>query len=54
MGKLTKLLLDKLLKQTEVAFDTETNSLDALSANLVGISFSFEAGKVIMFLFQRF
>lgn len=40
-----KLLLDKLLKQTEVAFDTETNSLDALSANLVGISFSFEAGK---------
>lgn len=40
-----KLLLDKLLKQTEVAFDTETNSLDALSADLVGISFSFEAGK---------
>lgn len=39
------LLLEKLLKQKEVAFDTETNSLDALSAELVGISFSYETGK---------
>lgn len=43
MGR--RLLIEKLLKQKEVAFDTETNSLDALSADLVGISFSFEAGK---------
>lgn len=40
-----KLLLEKLLEQKEVCFDTETTSLDALSAHLVGISFSFEAGK---------
>ncbi|MET3732770.1 DNA polymerase I [Moheibacter stercoris] len=43
MGR--KLLLDKLLKQNEVCFDTETTGLDALTAELVGISFSFEAGK---------
>lgn len=43
MGR--KLLLDKLLKQSEVCFDTETTGLDALSAELVGISFSFEVGK---------
>lgn len=43
MGR--KLLLDKLLKQPEVCFDTETTGLDALSAELVGISFSYEAGK---------
>lgn len=43
MGR--KLLLDKLLKQKEVCFDTETTGLDPLSAELVGISFSFEAGK---------
>lgn len=40
-----KLLLDKLLKQSEVCFDTETTGLDALAAELVGISFCFEAGK---------
>src|SRR5690606_12462197 len=43
MGR--KLLLDKLLQQKEVCFDTETTGLDALTAELVGISFSFEAGK---------
>lgn len=43
MGR--KLLLDKLLKQSEVCFDTETTGLDPLSAELVGISFSFEARK---------
>lgn len=43
MGR--KLLLDKLLKQPEVCFDTETTGLDALSAELVGISFSYEEGK---------
>lgn len=43
MGR--KLLLDKLLKQPEVCFDTETTGLNALTAELVGISFSFEPGK---------
>ncbi|MBA5629307.1 DNA polymerase I [Moheibacter lacus] len=43
MGR--KLLIDKLLQQKEVCFDTETTGLDALTAELVGISFSFEAGK---------
>lgn len=40
-----KLLLEKLLQQKEVCFDTETTSLDELSAQLAGISFSFESGK---------
>ena len=41
----TKLLLQNLLGQTSVCFDTETTGLDALNAELVGISFSFEKGK---------
>ena len=40
-----KLLLDKLLQQPEVCFDTEATGLDPLTAELVGIAFSFEAGK---------
>jgi DNA polymerase-1 len=39
------LLLQNLQKQTEVCFDTETTGLDALHAELVGISFSYEKGK---------
>lgn len=35
-------LLQLLLKQKEVCFDTETTGLDTLHADLVGISFSFE------------
>ena len=38
------LLLEKLLQQTTVCFDTETTSLNALQAELVGIAFSWEAG----------
>ncbi|WP_312150865.1 DNA polymerase I, partial [Empedobacter sp.] len=38
-------LLRNILKQKEVTFDTETTSLDALEAELVGISFSWEKGK---------
>ena len=34
-----------LLEKEEVCFDTETTSLDIRSAELIGISFSFEAGK---------
>jgi DNA polymerase-1 len=40
-----KLLLQNLQKQTSVCFDTETTGLDALHAELVGISFSYEKAK---------
>lgn len=40
-----KLLIQSLLQHKSVAFDTETTSLDALNADLVGIAFSFEATK---------
>jgi len=40
-----KLLLQNLLKQTSVSFDTETTGIDPLIAELVGFSFSWEAGK---------
>jgi DNA polymerase-1 len=40
-----KLLLQNLQNQTSVCFDTETTGLDALHAELVGISFSYEKGK---------
>jgi len=40
-----KLLLQNLIKQTSVCFDTETTGIDALNAELVGMSFSYEKGK---------
>ncbi len=40
-----KLLLDLLLKQNSVCFDTETTSIKSLEAELVGIAFSWEKGK---------
>ena len=40
-----KLFTQKLLQQPQVCFDTETNSLDPLEANLVGLAFSWEAHK---------
>jgi DNA polymerase I len=40
-----KLLLQNLMKQTSVCFDTETTGIDALNAELVGMSFSYEKGK---------
>jgi DNA polymerase-1 len=40
-----KLLLQNLLNQSSVCFDTETTGLDALHAELVGVSFSYEKGK---------
>jgi DNA polymerase-1 len=40
-----KLLLQNIMNQTSVCFDTETTGLDALNAELVGMSFSFEKGK---------
>lgn len=38
-----KELLDLIMSQPSVCFDTETDSLDALHANVIGISFSFKA-----------
>jgi len=40
-----QLLVKDLLLQKKVCFDTETTSLDALQAELVGIAFSWEKGK---------
>ena len=40
-----ELLLGKLMKQKSVCFDTETTSLNTLEARLVGIAFSYAAGK---------
>jgi DNA polymerase-1 len=40
-----KLLLQNLQNQKSVCFDTETTGLEALHAELVGISFSYEKGK---------
>ena len=40
-----KLLLQKLMQQTSVCFDTETTGLKALEVELIGISFSWEKGK---------
>ena len=38
-----KELMEILMKQDQVCFDTETTSIDALHADLVGISFSYKA-----------
>ena len=40
-----KLFLKKLFSQSSVCFDTETTSLNALKAELVGIAFSWENNK---------
>ncbi len=40
-----KLLLDKLMLQQSVCFDTETTGLKALEVELIGIAFSWEEGK---------
>jgi DNA polymerase-1 len=40
-----KILLQKLLQQTSVCFDTETTGLKALEVELIGIAFSYEIGK---------
>ena len=38
-------LINKLSGQTEISIDTETTSIDANDADLVGLSFSFKAGE---------
>ncbi len=40
-----KLFMQNLMKQTAVCFDTETTGLNPLTAELVGIAFSWEATK---------
>ena len=40
-----RILLQKMLKQPSVCFDTETTGLKALEVELVGIAFSWEKGK---------
>ncbi len=44
-GISTKLFVQNLLKQTSVCFDTETTSINPITAELVGIAFSWEVGK---------
>jgi len=44
-GMAMKLFLQNLMKQTSVCFDTETTGLNPLTAELVGIAFSWEATK---------
>ena len=41
----TKLFLQNLLNQTSVCFDTETTGIDALNAELVGMSFAWQKGE---------
>ncbi|MGV9003060.1 DNA polymerase I [Flavobacterium sp.] len=48
-----KLLLQNLMNQTSVCFDTETTGLDAMNAELVGISFSYEKGKAFYIPFPE-
>ncbi len=44
-GMATKLFIKNLMNQTSICFDTETTGLNPLTAQLVGISFSWEVGK---------
>ena len=44
-GIATKLFIQNLMKQNKVCFDTETTGLNPLTAQLVGIAFSWEIGK---------
>ncbi len=44
-GMGTKLFLQNLMKQSSICFDTETTGLNPITAELVGIAFSWEVGK---------
>jgi len=44
-GMGTKLFVQNLMKQTSVCFDTETTGLNPITAELVGIAFSWDVGK---------
>jgi DNA polymerase-1 len=49
----TKLFLQNLLNQTSVCFDTETTGIDALNAELVGMSFSWQKGEAFYVPFSE-
>ncbi|MGM5468898.1 DNA polymerase I [Flavobacteriaceae bacterium LMO-SS05] len=44
-GMATKLFIKNVMNQNSVCFDTETTGIDPITAELVGIAFSWEAGK---------
>ncbi len=44
-GLSMKLFLDKIMQQTSVCFDTETTGINPITAQLVGIAFSWDIGK---------
>ncbi len=44
-AKERQLLLENLMKQVSVCFDTETTSLDAIDAQICGIAFSYSPGR---------
>ncbi len=44
-GMATKLFIKNLMQQTSVCFDTETTGINPITAELVGIAFSWEVGK---------
>jgi len=46
-------LLQTLLQQKEVCFDTETTSLETLDAEIVGLSFSYEVNKAYYIPFSE-
>ena len=48
-----KLLMDRLMQQSSVCFDTETTGLKSLEVELIGIAFSWEIGKRILRFFPR-
>ena len=41
----TKLFIKNLMQQKSVCFDTETTGINPITAELVGIAFSWEVGK---------
>jgi DNA polymerase-1 len=49
----TKLFLQTLMNQTSVCFDTETTGIDALNAELVGMSFSWSKGEAFYIPFSE-
>ena len=49
----TKLFLQNLNNQTSVCFDTETTGIDALNAELVGMSFSWSKGEAFYIPFPE-
>lgn len=51
--ELKTFIKDRLSKTKICAFDTETDSLDFLSANIIGVSFSFQEKEAVYIAFHR-